>query len=88
VSFPRLETGARRALSLVVWGDHNGLTAKPDQVCAESAFSRPAMPPRLGGEGGVSGPPRLVSGAPAYPGAELWARPLALRAAASPQRNV
>ena len=73
--FPRLEMRCPPARSLVVWGDQKAFAARPLTTCAESAFF-------AAGDGlvplerwWVSGPPRLVSGAPAYPGAELWARP-------------
>ena len=56
--------------------------------CAESAFFAAGDGLSPWRRWRVSGPPRLVSGAPAYPGAELVGSPLALRAAASPQRTV
>ena len=86
--FPRLEMRCPPARSLVVWGDQKAFTARPLTTCAESAFF-------AAGDGwspfeamaGKRASPLGLRGA-RLPRSGAVGSPLALRAAASPQRSV
>ena len=56
-------------------GGSEGVHSQASPGAPKARSSRPAMAWSPWRRWRVSGPPRLVSGAPAYPGAELWARP-------------